>query len=48
VKEIDRTVQNLKMEKEAIKKMQSEEMLEIGNLVKRRETTDESITNRLQ
>lgn len=36
------------MEKEAIKKMQSEEMLEIGNLVKRRETTDESITNRLQ
>ena len=38
----------MKMEIETIKKTQTERILEIGNLEKRMETTDASITNRIQ
>jgi hypothetical protein len=45
---MNKTVQELKMEKETIKKTQTEGILEIQNLGKRTETTNESITNRIQ
>ena len=48
VKEMNKTVQDLKMEIEAIKKTQTEEILEMENLGKRTGTTDASITNRIQ
>ena len=44
VKEMNKTVQDLKMEIEAIKKTQSEEILEMENLENR--TTDASFSNR--
>jgi len=47
-KEINKIVQDLKMEIETIKKTQTEAILEIENLGKRRGTTDASITNRIQ
>jgi hypothetical protein len=46
VKEIKKTVQDLKEEIEVIKKTQSEEILEMENLGKRTRTKDASITNR--
>ena len=48
VKQTVWTVQNLKSEIEAIKKTQTKGMLEIENLSKRTETTNASITNKLQ
>ena len=48
VMEINKTVQDLKMEAEAIKKTQTEGILEIENLGKGTGTTDDSITNRIQ
>ena len=45
---MNKTVQDLKMEKETIKKTQTEGILEIENLGKRTGTTDDSITNRIQ
>ena len=44
----NKTFQDLKMEIEAIKKTQTEGILEMENLVKRTETIDTSITNRIQ
>ena len=43
-KEMNKTVQDLKMEIEAIKKTQTEGILEMENLGKRTGTTDASIT----
>jgi prefoldin subunit 5 len=48
VKELNKTIQDLKMEVETIKKSQSETTLEIENLGKRSEVIDLSITNRIQ
>ncbi|KAL6030140.1 hypothetical protein STEG23_015549 [Scotinomys teguina] len=48
IKQMNNTVQNLKIEIETIKKTQSEEKLETENLTKRTGTTDTSITNRMQ
>jgi predicted nucleic acid-binding Zn-ribbon protein len=48
VKEINKTIQDLKMEIETIKKSQSETTLELVNLGKRSGVIDESITNRIQ
>jgi hypothetical protein len=48
VKKINKTVQDLKVEIEARKKPQAEEILEAENLGKRAGTTDASITNRTQ
>jgi predicted nucleic acid-binding Zn-ribbon protein len=48
VKELNKTIQVLKMEIETIKKLQRETTLEIENLEKRSETIDASITNRIQ
>jgi hypothetical protein len=48
VKEMNKCVQNIKMEIEAIKKTQTEGILEIENLGKRTGTTDASITSRIQ
>ena len=45
---MNKTVQNLKREIEAIKKTQIETILEMENLGKRTGTTDVSITNRIQ
>ena len=45
---MNKTVQNLKREMEAIKKTQIETILEMENLGKRTGTTDVSITNRIQ
>jgi len=45
---MNKTVQDLKREMKAIKKTQTEMMLEMGNLGKRTGTTDISITNRIQ
>ena len=45
---MNKTVQSLKVEIEAIKKAQTEEILEKENLGKRTRTTDTSITNRIQ
>jgi uncharacterized protein YukE len=48
VKEINKTVQDVKMEIEAINKTQTEAILEMKNLEKRTATTDRGITNRVQ
>jgi prefoldin subunit 5 len=48
VKELNKAIQNLKMEIEAIKKSRRETTLEIENLGKRSGVIDTSITNRIQ
>ena len=48
VKELNKTIQDLKMEVETIKKSQRETTLEIENLEKKSGPTDASITNRIQ
>jgi prefoldin subunit 5 len=48
VKELNNTIQNLKMEVETIKKSQRETTMEIENLVKRSGVIDRSITNKIQ
>jgi prefoldin subunit 5 len=48
VKEVNKTIQDLKMEIETIKKSQRETTLEIKNLGKRAGVIDASITNRIQ
>jgi hypothetical protein len=48
MREISKTVQDLKVETEAIKKTQIGEILEIEYLGKRKGTTDASITNIIQ
>jgi hypothetical protein len=48
LKELNKTIQDIKMEIETIKKSQRETTLEIENLGKRPDITDMSITNRLQ
>jgi uncharacterized coiled-coil protein SlyX len=48
VKEINKTIQNLKMEIETIRKSQGETTLELENLGKRSGVIDASITNRIQ
>jgi predicted nucleic acid-binding Zn-ribbon protein len=48
VKELNKTIQDIKMEIETIKKSQRETTLEIENLGKRSGVTDASITNRIQ
>jgi hypothetical protein len=48
VKELNRTIQDLKMEVETIKKSQKETTLEIEILGKRSEVIDANITNRIQ
>jgi predicted nucleic acid-binding Zn-ribbon protein len=48
VKELNKTIQDLKMEIETIKKSQRETTLEIENLGKRPGVIDASITNRIQ
>jgi hypothetical protein len=47
LKEMGKTVQDLKMEIEAIKETQTEGMLEMGNLGEWTGTTDTSITNKI-
>ena len=47
VKKMNKTVQDLKMEIEAIKKIQTEGILEMENLGKRTGTIDSVITNRI-
>ena len=48
MKELNKTVQELKMEIEAIKKIQMEANLEMKKTKKRSGATDTSITNRIQ
>jgi uncharacterized coiled-coil protein SlyX len=48
VKELNKTIKDLKMEVETIKKSQRETTQEIGNLGKRSGVIDASITNRIQ
>jgi hypothetical protein len=48
VKELNKTIQDLKMEVETIKKSQRVTTLEVENLGKRSGIIDESITNRIQ
>jgi hypothetical protein len=48
IKEMNEIVQDLKMKIEAIKKTQTEGILEMENLGKGTGTTDTSITNRIQ
>jgi predicted nucleic acid-binding Zn-ribbon protein len=48
VKELNKTIQNLKMERETIEKSQREATLEIENLGKRSGVTNTSIINRIQ
>jgi prefoldin subunit 5 len=48
VKELNKTIQDLKMEVETIKKSQRETTLQIENLGKRSGTIDASITSRIQ
>jgi prefoldin subunit 5 len=48
VKELNKTIQDLKMEIETIKKSQREATLEIENLRRRSEAIDTSIINRIQ
>jgi len=48
VKELNKAVQDLKVEVETIKKTQMEANLEMENLGKRSGITDVSITNRIQ
>jgi hypothetical protein len=47
VKELNKIIQDLKMEVETIKKSQREKTLEIENLGKKSEAIDVSITNRI-
>jgi DNA-binding Lrp family transcriptional regulator len=47
VKELNKTVQDVKVDRETIKISQMEATLEIENLGKRTGTTDSSITNRI-
>ena len=47
-KELNKAIQDLKVEVETIKKTQMETNLEMENLGKRSEITDVSITNRIQ
>jgi chromosome segregation ATPase len=47
-KEMNKTIQDLKMEIETIKKLQRETTLELENLEKRSGVIDASITNRIQ
>ena len=46
--EVNKSIQNLKMEIETIKKSQKETTLELENLGKRSRVIDASITNRIQ
>jgi hypothetical protein len=48
VKELNKTIQDEKMEVETIKKSQRETTLEIENLGKKSGAMDASITNRIQ
>ena len=48
IKQVKETVQELKTEMEAMKKTQTEGRLDMENLGKRTETTETSITNRIQ
>jgi predicted nucleic acid-binding Zn-ribbon protein len=48
VKELNKTIQDLKMQVETIKKSQRETTLEIENLGKKSGATDACITNRIQ
>jgi chromosome segregation ATPase len=48
VKELNKTIQNLKMEVETIKKSQRETTMEIENLGKRSGVINASITNRIK
>jgi hypothetical protein len=48
VKELNKTIQDLKMDIETIKKSQSETILKIENLGKRSGVTDKNIINRIQ
>ena len=48
IKQVMETVQELKTEMEAMKKTQNEAWLDMENLGKRTETTESSITNRIQ
>jgi hypothetical protein len=48
VKELNKTIQDLKVEVETIKNSQGENTLEIENLGKRSGVIDTSITNRIQ
>jgi hypothetical protein len=48
VKELNKTIQNLKIEVETRKKSQRETTLEIENLGKKSGAIDTSITNRIQ
>ena len=48
IKQIMETVQDLKTEMEAITKTQTEGQLDMENLGKRTDTTETSITNRIQ
>ena len=47
-KELNKVIQDLKVEVETIKKTQMEAKLEMENLGKKSGITDESITNRIQ
>ena len=48
VKEINKTVQDLKKEEKPLKKIQTEAILGMANLDRRRNTTDTSIFNIIQ
>ena len=48
VKELNKTIQKLKMQIASIKKSQRERTLKIENLQKRSGVTDANITNRIQ
>ena len=48
MKEINKTVQDMKMEIKAIRKTQTEGILALENLGKRIGTTDANITNKIQ
>jgi predicted nucleic acid-binding Zn-ribbon protein len=48
VKRMNKTIQDLKMEIEAIKKTQTKEILEIENLGRKTVNIDSRITNRIQ
>ena len=47
MKELNKTIQNLKIEVETIKKSHRETTVKIENLEKRSEVIDTSITNRI-
>ena len=48
IKQVMESVQELKTEMEAVKKTQTEDRLDMENLGKQTETTESSITNRIQ